>query len=94
LAESPVVERGVLTAPGPVWDAAVRRAEVIGQLAARSTVGLVAADEAATELGVSRRQVYVLFERWRAGEGVWRRTCCRGAPAAAVVAVDCRTRSR
>jgi putative transposase len=70
LAESPVVERGVLTAPGPVWDAAVRRAEVIGKLAARSTVGLAAADEAATELGVSRRQVYVLVERWRAGEGV------------------------
>lgn len=32
----PVVERGVLTAAGPVWDAAVRRAEVLRiQLRAR-----------------------------------------------------------
>jgi putative transposase len=70
LAEGPVVERGVLTAPAPVWDAASRRAEVIGRLAAKPTVGLAAADEAAVELGVSRRQVYVLVGRWRAGEGV------------------------
>jgi putative transposase len=70
LAGSRVIERGVLTAPGPVWDAATRRAEVIGGLAARPAVGLVAADEAAAELGVSRRQVYVLVRRWRAGEGV------------------------
>jgi putative transposase len=68
--ESPVVERGVLTASGPVWGAAARWAEVIGRLASKSTVGLVAADEAAAELGVSRRQVYVLVGRWRTGEGV------------------------
>jgi putative transposase len=67
LAEGPLVERGVLTAPGEAWDAAVRRAEVIGQLAQRRTVGLAAADQAAAELGVSRRQVYVLVGRWRAG---------------------------
>jgi len=70
LAEQPVVERGVLAAPGPMWDAAVRRAEVIGGLAAKDTVGLSAADEAAAELEVSRRQVYALVGRWRAGEGV------------------------
>jgi putative transposase len=70
LTEGAVVERGVLTAPGPVWEAGVRRAEVIGRLAARPTVGLAAADEAAAELGVSRRRVYVLVGRWRAGEGV------------------------
>jgi putative transposase len=70
LVEETVVERGVLTAPGPVWDAATRQAKVIGRLAAKSTVGLAAADEAATELGVSRRQVYVLVRRWRAGERV------------------------
>lgn len=52
MAESPVVERGVLTAPGPAWDAAVRQAEVIGRLAGMATVGLAAADEAAAELGV------------------------------------------
>lgn len=65
-----MVESGVLTAPGPVWDAALRRAEVIGRLAEKSAVGLEAADEAAIELGISRRQVYVLVGRWRAGEGV------------------------
>ena len=70
MAEELVVERGVLTAPGPVWDAAVRRAEVIERLAAKPMVGLDAADQAAAELGVSRRQVYVLVARWRAGEGV------------------------
>lgn len=53
MVESPVVERGVLTAPGPVWDAAVRRAEVIGRLAGKSTVGLAAVDEATAELGMS-----------------------------------------
>jgi hypothetical protein len=58
LVEEAVVERGVLIAPGPVWDAAVRRAEVIGRLAAKPTVGLAAADEAADELGISRRQVH------------------------------------
>ena len=70
MVESPVVERGVLTAPGPAWDAAVQRAEVIGRLAAKDTVGLVTADEAADELGISRRQVYALVRRWRSGEGV------------------------
>jgi putative transposase len=70
LVEEVVAERGVLTAPGPVWEVAVRRAEVIGRLAQQGTVGLAAADEAAVELRVSRRQVYVLVGRWRAGEGV------------------------
>ena len=74
-----MVERGVLTAPGPVRDAAVRRAEAIGRLAEKSTVGLAAADEAAAELKVSRRQVYALVARWRAGEGevsgCWYGTC-------------------
>jgi putative transposase len=65
LVEEPVVERGVLTAPGPMWDAAVRLAEVIGGLAAKDTVGLAAADGAAVELGVSRR-------RCRAGRAVAR----------------------
>ena len=40
MVEEPVVERGVLTAPGSVWDAAVRRAEVIGRLADKSAVRL------------------------------------------------------
>ena len=33
-------------------------------------MGLEAADAAAARLGVSRRQVYVLVGRWRAGEGL------------------------
>lgn len=65
-----IIERGVLTAPDEAWDVAVRQAEVIGRLAAEPRVGLAAADEAADELGISRRQVYVLLGRWRAGEGV------------------------
>ena len=40
MVESLVVERGVLSAAGPVWVAAVRRAEVIGRLAEKDTVGL------------------------------------------------------
>ena len=71
MADDPVVaERGVLTAPAETWDLAVRRADVIRELAAQRVVGLEAADAAASRLGVSRRQVYVLVGRWRAGEGV------------------------
>ncbi|MEV0167342.1 hypothetical protein [Nonomuraea fuscirosea] len=39
-------------------------------MAADSRVGWAAADAAAAGLGLSRRQVYVLLRRWRAGEGV------------------------
>lgn len=70
MVDGPVMERGVLTAPAQTWDAAARRAEVIKRLASEVTVGLDAADAAADELGVSRRQVYTLVKRWRAGEGV------------------------
>lgn len=65
-----VPERGVLTASSGAWDLAVRRAEVIGRLAELDEVGHRCADEAAAELGLSRRQVYVLLRRWRQGEGV------------------------
>lgn len=71
MADDPVVaERGVLTAPAEAWNLAVRRAEAIRELAAQRVVSLEAADAAAAQLGVSRRQVYVLVSRWRAGEGV------------------------
>lgn len=56
-----VLERGLLTVPGEVWQLAVRRAEVIGPLAAAPSVGAFAADAAAAQLGVSRRQVYLLL---------------------------------
>jgi putative transposase len=68
--EPVVVERGLLTVPDEVWDLAVRRAEVIGPLARLDVVGRGAVDAATVQLGISRRQVYVLLHRWRAGEGV------------------------
>ncbi len=60
--DSALVERGVLTADEARWELAARRAGVIGRLAQQDRVGVAAADEAAAELGVSRRQVYVLME--------------------------------
>lgn len=65
-----VLERGLLTVPDEVWRLAVRRAEVIGRLAAAPSVGAGAVDAAAALLGVSGRQVYLLLGRWRAGGGV------------------------
>lgn len=64
-----VAEHGVLTASGDAWKLAVRRAAVIRRLAAMPSVGLLTADQAAAQLGISRRQVYVLVRRWRAGQG-------------------------
>jgi putative transposase len=49
---------------------AARRASVIRELAAQRVVSMEDADAAAARLGVSRRQVYVLVGRWRAGEGL------------------------
>ncbi len=63
-------ERGLLAVSDEAWTRAVRRAVVIGRLAESTVVGHEAADSAAAELGVSRRQVYLLLGRWRAGEGV------------------------
>lgn len=54
--EPALLERGVLTTPAKVWDLAVRRAEVIGRLAAGATFGHAAADAAGVALRVSRRQ--------------------------------------
>ena len=65
-----VRECGLLAASDELWGLAVRRAEVIGPLARTDTIGLGAVDAAAAELGISRRQVYVLVGRWRAGAGV------------------------
>ncbi|GFZ99351.1 Mu transposase C-terminal domain-containing protein [Nesterenkonia alkaliphila] len=55
---------------GAEWEQTRLRAYVIGKLAERGRVGLAAADEAAIELGISRRQVYVLLERYRQGSGL------------------------
>ena len=65
-----VAERGVLTALAEAWDLAARRAEVVRELAGQRVVSVADADAAAARLGVSRRQVYVLVGRWRAGGGL------------------------
>ncbi|QSZ51414.1 hypothetical protein EU811_22085 [Arthrobacter sp. TS-15] len=51
------------------WDTAVRTAAVITPLSQRDVIGLSAAAEAAAQLGVSLRQVYVLVDRCRRGSG-------------------------
>ncbi|MFF1818401.1 Mu transposase C-terminal domain-containing protein [Kribbella sp. NPDC058245] len=70
MGESEVSERGVLTASDELWETAVRQAAVISRLAALDAASVTAVDEAATELGLSRRQVYALLGRWRTGGGV------------------------
>ncbi|MFR9774034.1 Mu transposase C-terminal domain-containing protein [Nocardia sp. SC052] len=62
--------RGVVTADESHWQSAVHRAEVIGRLAHNDRVSAGAADDAAAELGLKRRQVYALVKRWRAGDGL------------------------
>lgn len=68
--KQPEVERGVLTASAGSWSVAVRRAEVIGGLASLELASAGRMDEAASALGLSRRYVYELLRRWRAGDGV------------------------
>lgn len=68
--EGGVLERGLLVVSDEVWDRTVLRAGVVGRLAALDVVGTDVADVAAAELGVSRRQVYLLLKRWRDGDGV------------------------
>lgn len=61
--------QGHLTMPDAEWEQAQSRAAIIGSLAARGTIRLADADRAAADLGVSRRQVYVLLGRYRHGSG-------------------------
>lgn len=65
-----IVAQGQLTMPDAAWEQARSRDAVIGSLAARGTIRLADADRAAAELGVSRRQVYVLLGRYRQGSGL------------------------
>ena len=65
-----VLERGLLAVSDEMWALAVRRAEVIGPLADAGTAGGDAVETAANQLGISRRQIYVLLHRWREGQGV------------------------
>lgn len=65
-----IVAQEQLTITDAEWEQARSRAAVIGSLAAQGTIRLADADRAAAELGVSRRQVYVLLGRYRAGSGL------------------------
>ncbi|MBL1262679.1 helix-turn-helix domain-containing protein [Methylomicrobium sp. RS1] len=66
----PVIEQGLLTLSEDAWELASRRARFIAPLAALEPIGRQAADDAAEQLGVSRRQVYLLIRRYRQGTGL------------------------
>lgn len=65
-----IPEYGALSMPDVAWERLRRQDEVIGPLAAMTAVTHHAADAAALELGLSRRQVYVLIARHRRGNGL------------------------
>jgi putative transposase len=65
-----IVAGGQLTMSDAEWEQTRVRSAVIGPLAARTVTGIAAADRAAVELGVSRRQIYVLVGRYRKGSGL------------------------
>ncbi|MEO5321461.1 DDE-type integrase/transposase/recombinase [Arthrobacter sp. CC3] len=67
---TPISGHGLLTMPDAVWELARRRAEIIAPLARLSIIGKQAVDEASRELGISRRHVYLLIQRYREGSGV------------------------
>lgn len=63
-------EPGTLTMPDALWDRTKSMSAVIAPLAAHAVIGRAAVDAAASSLGVSRRQVYVLIKRYRDGSGL------------------------
>jgi len=60
----------VLTLSESAWAEAKRRADVIRPLAEQTTVEANAADQAARQLGISKRQVYRLVRRYRSGDSL------------------------
>ena len=60
-----ILERGLLGMADKAWESLRQQDEVIAPLAAMATVTHGAADRAAEELGLSRRQVYTLVGRRR-----------------------------
>ncbi|WP_427175117.1 DNA-binding domain-containing protein [Arthrobacter sp. 92] len=56
--------------PDDVWDRTKAVSAVIAPLAAKTIVGRAAVDAAASALGLSPRQVYVLIKRYRDGSGL------------------------
>lgn len=67
---APIVERGLVSMSEVAWEQARQRAAVIAPLAALGSVSHRAADAAGGQLGLSRRQVYVLVGRYRQGSGL------------------------
>ena len=65
----PIAEEGVLTLSDEAWKQAHLRNEVIAPLSKQSIIGKQAADEAARQLGVSRRYIYKLVRHFRRGNG-------------------------
>lgn len=64
-----VVEAGVLTASAEQWEQARSRFAVLAELVGRSSIGTAVVEDAAQQLGVSRRQVYEMLSRLRNGGG-------------------------
>lgn len=68
--DSRIPATGHLTMPDVAWEQAQLRTRLISELAERDRVGLDAAGRVAVELGISRRRVYVLLQRYRQGSGL------------------------
>lgn len=68
--EEIIIEQGVFTLSEIEWQEAKRRADVIAPLAKKITIGHLAVDAAAAELGLSRRKVYELVHLWRQSNGL------------------------
>ena len=66
----PIAESGTLTMSDDVWDRTRSVSAVIAPLVTQAIVGRAAVDAAASSLGISRRQVYVLIKRHRDGSGL------------------------
>ena len=65
-----LIEQGILSASDSAWDCARLRMEVIAPLAQLKSVTLELAGNAASKLGLSRRQIYTLIKRYRHSEGL------------------------
>jgi putative transposase len=63
-------ENGIVTLTEEEWTKAKQRNDVIGPLAKLSMVSRIELEEAAAQLGISKRQVYRLITQYRAGSGL------------------------
>ncbi|MDQ5951455.1 MAG: putative transposase, partial [Patescibacteria group bacterium] len=67
---SAISEHGLLTLSSEAWEQLQQKSQVITPLAALPLISHHAADTAARQLGLSRRQIYVLIRRCRQGQGL------------------------